>query len=57
MRKPYTHLQSQGHVKMAYRLASVLLIDCLAGEKTHHRFNKQIRLHIFDDVGVAAAEL
>ena len=58
MGKSNKHLQSQGLIKMAYPCSNVscLMLAYLATKTNKKRF-KKIRLHIFDDVGVAAAEL
>ena len=62
---PYERLQSQGHVKMAYRCSKFNTYCSLIWRKPNTSLNffrqntqevKKIRMHIFDD-GVAAAEL
>ena len=52
----YKHLQSQGHMKMAIIVASLMLIACLAGQKKKARLKQNYIAH-FDDVGVEATEL
>ena len=46
----------KGHVKMAYRCSKFNAYRLLIWRKNKYRLKKIIRLHIFQDDGVAAAE-